>query len=120
MQDDIKIIDVHELKKRKDLDPSLHLIDVRERNEWDNVRIPWATHIPKNEITQKIDTVSADRNTAIYLHCKSGMRSLMAAKDLIQLGYKEVYSVQGGIQDWIEASYAVEQGQQKTVWDSEI
>ncbi|MBA2709388.1 MAG: rhodanese-like domain-containing protein [Tatlockia sp.] len=104
----IQRIDVHELKKRLDADSSIRLIDVREDHEWKALRIPAAIHIPKDEIADKIGTVFPEREVAIYLHCKGGVRSLHAASCLIDLGYKEVYSVDGGIAEWEMVGYPVE------------
>lgn len=105
----IKNIDVHELKNRMDKDPKLCLIDVRELTEWQEIHIPGALHIPKDEIAAKIESLIADKNQAIYLHCRSGVRSLYAAQSIIEKGYKEVYSVDGGIMDWAMFGYSVEQ-----------
>lgn len=105
----VKTIDVHELKKRRDADPKLCLIDVRELHEWQLVHIPSALHIPKDEITSTITAAIPEKDNAIYLHCKSGMRSLYAANCLLDLGYKDIYSIDGGIADWAMFGYPVEE-----------
>jgi len=104
---DISRIDVHELKRQIDANPDLCLIDVREEDEWNQVRIPSAIHIPKNLIAERIDAVTSDKQKPVYLHCRGGVRSLEAAHTLISLGYKQVYSVNGGIQEWIMFGYDV-------------
>jgi len=43
-----------------------------------------------------------DPNQTIYLHCKSGVRSLKALGFLREQGYKYVKSVKGGISAWSE------------------
>lgn len=103
----IKTIDVHELKKRYDTEKDLCLIDVREDDEWQAMRIPRAIHIPKNEISQKIAAYVSEFQCPIYLHCKGGVRSLYAAESLLAQGYQNVYSVDGGIMDWLNAGYPV-------------
>lgn len=105
----VKTIDVHELKKRRDVEPNLCLIDVREPHEWEALRIPGALHIPKDQLTHSIKGLISDHEKAIYLHCKAGARSLYAADCLIDLGYKEVYSVDGGIAEWLMFGYPVEE-----------
>ncbi|MBA3535426.1 MAG: rhodanese-like domain-containing protein [Tatlockia sp.] len=104
----IERIDVHELKKRRDADSSLCLIDVREAHEWQASRIPGAIHIPKDEISATISTIIPEKTKPIYLHCKGGVRSLYAASCLMNLGYKEVYSIDGGIAEWARAGYPIE------------
>lgn len=104
----IKSISVHELKELQEQNPDLCLIDVRELNEWQMGRIPGAILIPKDEITRCIEDKISDYNQPIYLHCRSGARSAYAAQCLAELGYKEVYNVEGGIMDWAMSGYPVD------------
>lgn len=105
MQNELNIIDVHELKKRHEADPNLILIDVRELSEWNEAHIPWAKHIPKSEINQTIQSICPDLNTPVYLHCRGGTRSQYAGQSLLEQGYQHVYSITGGIVDWIRSNY---------------
>lgn len=105
----IKTIDVHQLKNNMEQNSELCLIDVREQDEWQTVRIPKAIHIPKDSISAHIAAQVADKNQPIYLHCKGGVRSLYAAQCLMDLGYNEVYSVDGGIMEWAMFGYPIEQ-----------
>lgn len=105
----IKTIDVHQLKNQMEHNAELCLIDVREHDEWQAVRIPKAIHIPKDRISSQIEAQVADKNHPIYLHCKGGVRSLYAAQCLMDLGYNEVYSVDGGIMEWAMFGYPIEQ-----------
>jgi rhodanese-related sulfurtransferase len=104
----VNTIDVHELRKRRELDPNLCLIDVRELHEWHVMRIPGALHIPKDELAVSIKPKIPEYDREIYLHCKGGTRSRFAANCLVELGYKEVYSVDGGIAEWASFGYPVE------------
>lgn len=106
---DIKTIDVHELKKLMETQPTLNLIDVRENEEWLEVRIPGAHHIPKDEIPTAISSAISDKTQPVYLHCRGGVRSLYAAQCLMDIGYTEVYSVDGGIMEWAMYGYPIEQ-----------
>ncbi|KTC65553.1 Rhodanese domain protein (plasmid) [Legionella adelaidensis] len=105
---EVHTISVQELKKRQETNPELCLIDVRENEEWEESRIPGALHIPKDEITQQIEKHIPDRHQPIYLHCRAGARSLYAARCLIDMGYQEVYSVNGGISEWEMNGYPIE------------
>ena len=103
----IKTIDVQELKKRYDASPDLCLIDVREQHEWQEMHIPRAVHIPKDELTSVIENQVPDHTHPIYLHCKGGVRSLYAAHCLMEMGYQNVYSIDGGIMEWANSGYPV-------------
>ena len=104
----VNTISVHELKKRREADPKLCIIDVREVNEWQEQRIPGALHIPKDTIITAIAAQVPEKDCPIYLHCLGGVRSLHAANNLHDLGYKEVYSVEGGIAEWARSGYPIE------------
>lgn len=105
----IQTINVHELKNRMELNSNLCLIDVRELDEWQEIRIPGAIHIPKDDLSLQIEAQVSDKSVPIYLHCRGGVRSLYAAQNLLHLGYKEVYSIDGGIVEWAMYGYPVEQ-----------
>jgi rhodanese-related sulfurtransferase len=103
----VQTINVHELKKRTDANPKLCLIDVREDHEWQEQHIPFALHIPKGQLMEQIRVTVPEHNHPIYLHCRGGVRSLHAAHDLLTMGYEEVYSVDGGIAEWITSGYPI-------------
>ncbi len=103
----IKTISVQALKQLLDTDPRLQLIDIREPQEWTEIHIANVTHIPKDQLTQTLSEQAIPLSQDIYLHCRSGMRSLAAAEQLLALGYQSVYSVDGGIIAWANAGYPV-------------
>ena len=103
----IQTIDVNALKSKMDTQPDLCLIDVREINEWNRSRIPHAIHIAKSDLPTQIESHVSNKNQPIYLHCQGGVRSLAAAQCLMDLGYSEVYSIDGGIMDWAASGYPV-------------
>lgn len=105
--DNIQTISVHELKKRRDTTKDLCLIDVRELDEWQEMHIPGALHLPKDTVCACIETHVPDRNQPIYLHCRGGVRSLYAAQQLAAIGYTQLYSVDGGIAQWQACGYPV-------------
>lgn len=75
------------------------ILDVRTQAEFDEGHIPNAMLLPGTEITQRAEEVLPDRDQTILVYCRSGRRSALAAKDLIQLGYTDVLDF-GGILDW--------------------
>ena len=87
----VSTISVHDLKKEYDNCPDLRLIDVRELDEWEALRIPGAIHIPKDLLPTVIDVKVPDRSCPVYLHCRGGVRSLDAAEALINLALGLVF-----------------------------
>ncbi len=75
------------------------ILDVRTKAEFDEGHIPNAVLLPDADITQRAEEALPDKDQTILVYCRSGRRSALAAKDLIQLGYTSVYDF-GGILDW--------------------
>jgi rhodanese-related sulfurtransferase len=108
MTDAIKTINVHELKNKIEAKDYLYLIDVRELEEWQEVRLANALHIPKDQLSHSIASYVENKEAPIYLYCRGGVRSLYAAQQLMDLGYTDVYSVDGGIVEWTIFGYPIE------------
>lgn len=75
------------------------ILDVRTQAEFAEGHIPNALLLPDNEIKQRAEELLPDKEQTILVYCRSGRRSELAAKELIQLGYTNVYDF-GGILDW--------------------
>lgn len=83
------------------------LIDVRERKEWDQARIPGFELRPMSTINDWYIDLPKDRK--IVVSCRSGNRSARVVQALIeQAGFDDVHNLAGGIIAWAEAGYLVE------------
>jgi rhodanese-related sulfurtransferase len=76
------------------------LVDVREKEEWDEEHIPDAIHLSRGTLEWKIEEKIPDPNKTIILHCGGGGRSALAAESLQKMGYKNVRSLAGGFKAW--------------------
>lgn len=74
------------------------LLDVRRQDEFDNAYIEGAILLPNEEIGAVRPQELPDLSVPIYVYCRSGRRSLEAAKKLAAMGYT-VYDF-GGIISW--------------------
>ncbi|MBN8247602.1 MAG: ThiF family adenylyltransferase, partial [Verrucomicrobia bacterium] len=94
--DEVTVQDLQKALK----DPSLgiRVIDVREPDEQQIARISGVPLFPLSILGQRFTEL--DPNTQIYIHCKSGKRSMKALEFLRQQGFKYVKSVRGGIEAW--------------------
>ena len=91
-------ISVEELKARQDRGDKFVLLDVREPFEFDVARIPGSILIPVGELPSRMSELdSADE---IVIHCKSGVRSAKALRQLQKAGFSKVANVAGGILAW--------------------
>ena len=89
-----------ELKAMMDSGREFALIDVREPVEWDIVRIPGATLIPKDRILSGEALAELPHDRPIVLHCKSGVRSAEALAAVKQAGFADATHLQGGVLAW--------------------
>jgi len=76
------------------------IVDVREKDEWDEEHIPNATHLSRGTIELDIEEKVPDVNALIVCHCGGGGRSALAADSLQKMGYKKVRSMAGGFKAW--------------------
>jgi rhodanese-related sulfurtransferase len=75
------------------------MVDIREADEWEEVRIPGAEFRPLSEINDWYEDLP--RNRTVILQCRSGNRSAMATAALIQqAGMNNVVNLAGGIVAW--------------------
>jgi phage shock protein E len=91
------------------------IVDVREKDEWDEEHIPDAIHMSRGTIELDIEEKIPDVNAMIVCHCGGGGRSALAAENLQKMGYKNVRSMAGGFNAWKAAGlptakYAVYRG----------
>jgi rhodanese-related sulfurtransferase len=76
------------------------IVDVREKDEWDEEHIPEAIHMSRGTIELDIEEKVPDNNAMIITHCGGGGRSALAAESLQEMGYKNVRSMAGGFKAW--------------------
>ena len=76
------------------------IIDVRDKDEWDEGHIPGATHLSRGTIEFDIEAKVPDPDAMIICHCGGGGRSALAAESLQKMGYKNVRSMAGGLKAW--------------------
>ena len=96
-----------ELKARLDAGEEVVLIDVREPQEWAQGVLPGAHTVPRGVLEGTVDT-QVPRDAAVVLYCASGGRSALAARNLKDMGFEKVESLEGGFGGWSQAGYAVE------------
>ncbi len=84
------------------------LLDVREPKEFEGGRLPTAIHIPLSQLAGRVSELGKLVARPIVAYCDTGRKSRMAAGTLAKAGFKEIYTLQGGIAAWKKDGLPVE------------
>ncbi len=98
----MKEITVEELKARSDNGEALHVIDVREQDEYNEYNIGAQLLPLGNIMSMMIDDIEELKNEEVIVHCRSGKRSMQACMVLEQIGFSNTVNVVGGAMAWQE------------------
>ena len=88
-----------ELQNKLNAKENFVLLDVRTQEEYNAGYIAGAILLPYDEIKAKATIVLPDKEKEIVLYCRSGRRSAIAKKALLDLGYQKVIDF-GGVKRW--------------------
>lgn len=84
------------------------LIDCRETDEYSQGIIAGASLVPRASIESAAARAGLAADASIVVYCSSGVRSLLAARTLQEMGYESATSLAGGLQRWFREGYPVE------------
>jgi rhodanese-related sulfurtransferase len=102
-------IDAVEAERRLREDPGRPLlVDVREMNEFEEVRAPGAVLVPMSTFAARAGELPKDR--PLMVMCHLGGRSAAAAGFLLRSGWSDVVNVTGGMDAWERGGLPVRRG----------
>jgi hydroxyacylglutathione hydrolase len=81
------------------------MLDVRELQEWREGHIPGAVHIPLGSLAARVRELDSAKE--IVAVCRSGSRSMVAARILTSSGFAQVSNLAGGMIAWSRHGLAV-------------
>ena len=82
------------------------VLDVRTPEEWDDYHAPNTTLIPLDELENRVSEVPMDQDVVVI--CRSGNRSQVGRDILLNAGFTQVTSADGGLSAWRAAGYPTE------------
>lgn len=105
------MVSVDELKQRLDAGENLILLDVRPRDGFngDLGHIHQATHIPLDELSQRIEELGDYLEKPVLIICRTDRMSAKAAQVLVKKGFADAHVVKMGMVDWNKQGYPIEQ-----------
>lgn len=95
-----------QVKEAMAMTPGLQVIDVRTSAEYKDGHIAGAKLIPLQELGSRLSEI--DKSRPAILVCRSGQRSAQAYKLLAAQGFEKLQHLEGGMNGWISAGYAVQ------------
>ena len=82
------------------------VLDVRTQEEWDDFHAPNTTLIPLDQLASRVNELPRDKEIVVV--CRSGHRSPQGRDLLIDAGFSQVTSMQGGLNEWRASGYPIE------------
>lgn len=96
----IQTVDVKSFAEKLKSNKNPQLLDVRTPEEFNSEHIENATNVNWNSDDFITKSENYDKSKPIFVYCKVGGRSYQAATKLAELGFKEIYNLEGGIMKW--------------------
>lgn len=89
--------------------PGVIILDVRTPEEFNAGHIPNAININVADPNFSSEVSKLDKNATVAVYCRSANRSVVATNEMAELGFTDMYDMQGGIIDWEAAGGPVVQ-----------
>ena len=96
----IQTVDVKSFAEKLKTTENPQLIDVRTPEEYSSEHISNAVNVNWNGENFTAKAATYNKSKPIFVYCKGGGRSIQAADKLAELGFKEIYNLDGGIMKW--------------------
>jgi rhodanese-related sulfurtransferase len=91
-------------------DSGLTVLDVRERDAFEQGHLPRAVHLARGQLELRIDEVVRDPDTRLVAYCELGKISTLATATLRTMGFTRAAALDGGFKAWCEQGFPVERG----------
>lgn len=96
---------IDEVKDRVEQGEDWAVLDVREREEYREGHLEGAIPLPRGFLEMRVEETLPDKTRPIIAYCAGGVRSLIAARTMQEMGYENVSSMSGGYTAWKNAGY---------------
>lgn len=84
------------------------ILDVRTSGEYEEAHISGSNLIPVQILSENLELLEKYKNEDILIYCRSGNRSSVASKILLDAGFTNIYNLRYGLSDWINKDLPIE------------
>jgi sulfur-carrier protein adenylyltransferase/sulfurtransferase len=107
-------VTAEEVDKRLQQGDDVVLLDVREKDEVRSGYIDGSLSVPRGFLEMQVTGQIPDTDKEVIVYCAGGVRSLLAARVMREMGYQNVSSMAGGITQWKDRGHPVVRDRQLT------
>jgi len=93
------------LRRIRSDDPGITVLDVRERDSYEQGHIPGAILIPRGQLELRVDDLLPDPTARIVVYCQFGKVSTLATATLRDMGFTRAIAMAQGMETWLEKGY---------------
>jgi len=86
------------------------ILDLREAKEYEAGRVPNALQIPLSQLATRAQELRRFAARPLITYSERGKHGRSAAGALAKLGFKEIYTLRGGLRAWVDAGLPLEKG----------
>jgi rhodanese-related sulfurtransferase len=101
----IKEVSIGDVKKMIETKENVVIVDVRDKNELEDGRIPGSVNISRGMLEFMAGSMLPDKNAKIVVYCSLDMRGPLATRTLNELGYRNAVNMTGAFKAWKAAGY---------------
>ena len=102
----VEYISVEGLKQKLTQKENVYLLDAREKEEFEVSHLKDAIWLGYSALN--LDAIEKiDKSSTIIVYCSIGVRSEQVGEKLLEMGYRNVFNLYGGIFDWVNSSNKV-------------
>ena len=87
-----------------DSDNKIILIDVRSKQELDEIMISGVLNYDFNSDEFEKSILSLDKEKTYYMICRSGRRSGITTELMLENGFENVLNIKGGMIKWVDSN----------------
>ena len=96
------------LRRLQSAEPGITLLDVRERDSYEQGHIAGAVLIPRGQLELRVNELLPDPTARIVIYCQYGKVSTLATATMRDMGFTRAIAMAQGMESWLQKGYPIE------------